>query len=101
MEIFSQDIINKIMIYSSHPLADLFKKELEEELEDHFRILKEGPGLELNWCADDEWSFAHEYFRLKLYSDGWYLANEAELKKSIGDRPDHYWDIYTNLNRGD
>ena len=55
-----------IIKYMSHPVADLFKKEFEEELEDHYRILKEGPGNEENWCADDDELFAYEHLKDKL-----------------------------------
>ena len=61
-----EDVFNKIMLYNTHPVADLFKKELEEELNDHYRILQEGPGLEPNWCEDDEFLFAYEYLKRKL-----------------------------------
>ena len=67
-----------------HPIAEAFKKGLEEELEDHFRVFKEGPCYESNWCYDDDWSFAHEHFRHKLYMD---------IILS-----DQFMDIYTNIN---
>jgi hypothetical protein len=55
-----------VIKYMSHPVADLFKKEFEEELEDHYRILKEGPCYEENWCEDDDVMFADQYLCRKL-----------------------------------
>ena len=69
LNILPEEIINKIMIFNSHPVADLFKKELEEELEDHYRILREGPGGETNWCADDDDLFAFEHLKRMLKDD--------------------------------
>ncbi len=34
-----EDVFNKIMLYNTHPVSDMFKKELEEELNEHYRIL--------------------------------------------------------------
>ena len=73
-----------IIKMTCHPMADAFKKGLKEELDDHFRVLKEGPGYEENWCADDEWTFAYEHFKQKLY---------MEKKRS-----DQFWNIYTYYN---
>ena len=62
-----EEIFNKIMLNTnSHPVADLFKKELEEELSEHYRILKEGPCYEPNWCADDDFLFGYETLVSKL-----------------------------------
>ena len=61
-----QEVLNTIMLYSSHPVSDLFKKELEEELSEHYRIHKEGPGLEPNWCEDDDFLFGYETLKRKL-----------------------------------
>ena len=61
-----QEILNTIMLYNSHPVSDLFKKSVAEELSEHYRILNEGPGLEPNWCADDDWLFAYECLKRKL-----------------------------------
>ena len=61
-----QEILNTIMLYNSHPVSDLFKKELEEDLSEHYRILNEGPGLEPNWCEDDDFLFAYECLKRKL-----------------------------------
>ena len=66
MNNLSIEIFNKIMLYNSHPLADLFKKELKEELSEHYRILKEGPCYEPNWCADDDFLFGYETLVSKL-----------------------------------
>ena len=55
----------KIIKCMRHPIADAFKKGLEEELEDHFHVMEEGPCYEQNWCQDDEYSFAYEYFKQK------------------------------------
>ena len=50
-----EDFFNKIMLYSiSHPVAELFKKELEEELSEHYRIREEGPPYNFNWSHDDD-----------------------------------------------
>jgi len=55
------------MLYTnSHPVADLFKKELEEELTEHFMILEEGPSYEPNWCDDDAVLFGFEALKRKL-----------------------------------
>jgi hypothetical protein len=70
LENLPKEIINRIMIFNSHPLADVFKKELEEELEDHYRVLREGPGGEANWCADDNELFAYEHLKKKLSDNG-------------------------------
>ena len=35
-----QEILNTIMLYNSHPVSDLFKKELAEELSEHYGIHK-------------------------------------------------------------
>ena len=69
-----QEVFNKIMLYNSHPVSDLFKKEFEEELNDHYMIHKEGPGYEPNWSEDDDWLFAYQYLIRKL-SD-----NDKELQ---------------------
>ena len=71
-----------IVKYMSHPIADLFKNELEEELEDHYRILKEGPGNEPNWCEDDDELFAYRFLCRKLHENGldlqsWHLYNRG------------------------
>ena len=55
----------------------------EEELNDHYRILQEGPGLEPNWCEYDDLLFAYEYLKRKL-SD-----NDKELQMSKLHRK--YW----------
>ena len=70
LEILPEDIVNKISLYNSHPIADLFKQELEEELEDHYRILREGPDGETNWCADDDYLFACEHLKRMLRDNG-------------------------------
>ena len=70
LENLPKEIINKIMIFNSHPLADLFKKELDDELGDHYRILREGPAAEANWCADDNELFAYEHLKRKLSDNG-------------------------------
>lgn len=70
LEILPKEIINKIMIFNSHPIADLFKKELEEELEDHYRILGSGPSYETNWCSDDDNLFAYQHLWRKLSDNG-------------------------------
>ena len=64
------EIFNKIMLYNSHPLADLFKKELKEELTEHYRILEEGPGYEPNWSADDDFLFGYETLVRRLNEAG-------------------------------
>ena len=62
-----QEVFNKIMLYNSHPVSDLFKKELEEELNEHYRILPEGPYYEIDcWCEDDDFLFAYECLKRKL-----------------------------------
>ena len=61
-----QKNFNKIMLYNTHPVSDLFKKELEEELNEHYRILDEGPGYEHNWSEDDDWLFGYQYLIRKL-----------------------------------
>ena len=71
-----------IIKYMSHPVADLFKKEFEEELEDHYRILKEGPGNEENWCEDDDELFAYRFLCRQLHENGldlqsWNLYNRG------------------------
>ena len=79
-----EEIFNKIMLYyNSHPIADLFKKEFEEELSEHYRIHKEGPGLEENWCEDDNFLFGYECLKRKL-SD-----NNKELQ--MGKLRIRYW----------
>ena len=70
LEMLPEHIVNKIILYNSHPVADLFKQELEEELEDHYRILREGPDGETNWCADDDDLFAYEHLKRMLRDNG-------------------------------
>ena len=55
-----------MLYYNSHPVADLFKKQFEEELSEHYRILNEGPCYEPNWSADDDWLFGYQYLIKKL-----------------------------------
>ena len=62
MNNLSEDVFNKIMLYNSHPVSDLFKKVFFLELSEHYRIHKEGPGYEPNWSEDDDWLFAYQYF---------------------------------------
>ena len=38
MNNLSEDIFNKIMLYNSHPVSDLFKKEFLEDYEDDPRF---------------------------------------------------------------
>ena len=64
------EIFNKIILYNSHPLADLFKKEFKEELTDHYRIFEEGPGYEANWCEDDDSLFGYDILARKLREAG-------------------------------
>jgi len=66
MNNLSEDIFNKIMLYNSHPVSDLFKKEFLEELSEHYRIHKQGPGYEPNWCEDDDFLFGYETLKKKL-----------------------------------
>ena len=80
MNNLSEDIFNKIMLYNSHPVSDLFKKELDEELKEHYRILQEGPGLEPNWCEDDDFLFGYETLKRKL-SDNNKELQMAKLHK--------------------
>ena len=62
-----EEIFNKIMLYyNSHPVADLFKKQFEEELNEHYRIREEGPCYEPNWSEDDDWLFGYQYLIRKL-----------------------------------
>ena len=61
-----EEVFNTIMLYNTHPVSDLFKKELEEELNEHYRIHKEGPGYEPNWSEDDDCLFAYECLKRKL-----------------------------------
>ena len=61
-----QEVFNKIMLYNTHPIADLLKKELEEELNEHYRILTEGPCYEPNWSEDDDFLFGYECLKRKL-----------------------------------
>ena len=35
LEILPENVVNKIMLYNSHPVADLFKKEFEDDLDFH------------------------------------------------------------------
>jgi hypothetical protein len=74
--------------YMSHPVADVFKKELEEELDDHYRILREGPCYEENWCADDDELFGYQYLSRKLSDNGkekqmWKLHFKDPFMKQI------------------
>ena len=52
-----QEVFNEIMLYNTHPVSDLFKQGLEEELNEHYRILNNGPCYETNWCEDDDFLF--------------------------------------------
>jgi hypothetical protein len=36
LEFLPEDIVNKISLYNSHPIADLFKKEFKDDLDLHF-----------------------------------------------------------------
>ena len=73
-------VFNKIMLYNSHPVSDLFKKSFDEELNEHYRILQEGPGLEPNWCEDDDFLFGYETLKRKL-SDNNKELQMAKLHK--------------------
>ena len=64
----------------------MFKKELDEELSEHYRILDEGPGLEPNWCKDDDWLFAYECLMSKL------LNNNKELQMYKLRAKYNWWD---------
>ena len=56
LEILPEEICNKIIIYYSHPIADLFKKGFEEELHSHFMI-----DDEIDWSEDDDFLFAYRH----------------------------------------
>ena len=58
MEKLPQDIINKIMLYNRHPLADLFKTEFRYELSEHFDYGWDGN------CSDDDQLFACRHLQL-------------------------------------
>ena len=38
LELLPEEIINKITLYNTHPVADLFNKGFEDELCSHFAI---------------------------------------------------------------
>ena len=76
------DLRWNVIKFSTHPVADLFKQELEEDLEWHFHVFKEGPCYEPNWCADDEELFAYRSLCMKLHEKGsdlqsWHLYNRG------------------------
>ena len=61
LEILPENVVNKIMLYNSHPVADLFKNEFEDDLDFHFNhFYKRGNGKVLR-CQDDDMLFASDY----------------------------------------
>ena len=56
-----------VIKYMSHPLADVFKKELEEDLELHFHIYDESRSNDSYWISEDEGAmFAYHVLSRKL-----------------------------------
>jgi hypothetical protein len=56
LKMLPKELVNKIMLYNPHPVADLFNKGFEDELFSHFAI-----DHDINWCADDDSLFAYSY----------------------------------------
>ena len=68
----------------SHPVADVFKEELEERLFNHFHVFKEGPCHEVDWSADDHELFAHNYLSWsKFWKDSFVKLIACTITKSF------------------
>ena len=73
-----EHIVDKIMLYNSHPVADLFKTEMKTKLEELTEIIpgdyEFGVG---NFCRGDETSFSNHFFhdeeRIKQESKPMYV----------------------------
>ena len=59
LEFLPEDIVNKISLYNSHPIADLFKKEFKDDLDLHFNHYRKGKSF------DDIVLFAFMYLPVK------------------------------------
>ena len=62
LEMLPENVVNKIMLYNSHPVADLFKKEFEDDLLLHFTPHKTRTHIK---CYDDMILFAYDYLPCK------------------------------------
>ena len=56
LKLLPEEIVNKILLCATHPIVDLFKKELEDELYSDFVI-----DPEIDWCIDDDRLFGSCY----------------------------------------
>ena len=61
------DLRWNVIKFSTHPVAYLFKTELEDDLHYHFCVMAEGPSYEPNWCPDDHELFAKNYIIYKNF----------------------------------
>ena len=59
LEFLPEDIVNKISLYNSHPIADLFKKEFKDDLDLHFNHYRKSKSF------DDIILFAYMYLPVK------------------------------------
>ena len=50
-----------VIKFMTHPLADAFKQELEDDLDLHFRVYDKGLRNQPIWCSDDDELFAWAY----------------------------------------
>ena len=65
---FPEDVFNKIMLYNSHPVSDLFKKEFLEDYEDDPRF---GTFYTyIQWISQYKKEIAEEYNN-NIYADSY------------------------------
>ncbi len=69
LKLLPEEIVGKITLYNSHPVADLFKNELEEALYCHFSEVERFE-KEDDFSLEDHIMFASGYLHhLKMYKE--------------------------------
>ena len=65
LEMLPENVVNKIMLYNSHPVADLFKKQFEDDFDFHFNHFYKRGNEKVLRCQDDDMLFASDYLPCK------------------------------------
>ena len=56
------EIINQILLFNSHPVADLFTEAVKIDNEELYEIIYDFYGPGIDYCKEDDKSFADHFF---------------------------------------